>query len=479
MTDELKELCAAAVEGRLTEEQSRRLEEIARTDADARRECARFLHLHAVLAWAAGEPRHLSDDAGGHSDSSPRPADAAARRSRPLVKWAGWAVAAGLLIAVGVQALRPARGSAEFARLEEAKACKWDGGSLPTEPGARLGAGRLRLAEGVARIVFDNGAEVRLEGPADLELVRADRCVLHAGRLIARVPEPAHGFTVLTPAAELKDYGTEFGVSVADGKTADVQVFEGRVDVTHRSTGRVEQLLTGRGLRFTLDAVADLGPTAEVSRAAGPVPPFPPGGRVLTLTTATGNGKDGYVASQFHPQNRSDVLILVKSMPATKSAYQRKGYLGFDLTELGGAKVRDAQLSLTLVPSEMGFASEVPDATFSVYGLTDESLDGWDEKTLAWANAPANVPADGVGVDPLKTVLIGQFTVEQGVGQAVRSVGGPDLASFLNRDTNRTATFIVVRDTLGSGRNCLVHGFASRRHPTLPPPTLRVALDEK
>lgn len=474
MTDELRLLCAAAVEGRLSEEQSRRLEELARTDPAARRECVRVLQLHALLTWTAGDPRNLTDE----PRAAPSASDTRAPRNRQrLVKWAGWAVAACLLVVVGWFALRPAP-PREFAHLAEVSACKWEGGTLPTEPGARLGAGRLRLAEGVARIVFDNGAEVRLEGPADLELVALDRCVLRTGRLVARCPDHAHGFTVETPAAEVKDYGTEFGVSVADGKTADVQVFEGRVDVTHRTTGQVEQLFTGRGLRITPNAVTDLGPAAESPQGGGADAPFATG-RVITLTTAMGAGRDGYVASQNHPQNRSDVLILVKSMPNTKTPYQRKGYLGFDLAPLAGIKIRDAQLSVTLVPSEMGFASEVPDATFSVYGLTDESLDGWDEKTLTWETAPANVITDGARVDPEKTVLLGKFVVAQGVGGGVRSVGGPALTGFLNRDTNRTATLILTRDTHGSGRNCLIHGFASRRHPTLPPPTLRLAVDAK
>ena len=48
------------------------------------------------------------------------------------------------------------------------------------------------------------------------------------------------------------------------------------------------------------------------------------------------------------------------------------------------------------------------------------------------------------------------------------------MADFLNRDTNSLATFIVIRETMGSGRNDLVHGFANRRHPHLPPPTLKL-----
>ncbi|WP_406700524.1 hypothetical protein V5E97_17095 [Singulisphaera sp. Ch08] len=36
------------------------------------------------------------------------------------------------------------------------------------------------------------------------------------------------------------------------------------------------------------------------------------------------------------------------------------------------------------------------------------------------------------------------------------------------------ATFIIVRETKGSGRMDLVHGFAGKHHPQLLPPTLKL-----
>jgi hypothetical protein len=115
----------------------------------------------------------------------------------------------------------------------------------------------------------------------------------------------------------------------------------------------------------------------------------------------------------------------------------------------------------------------VPDATFRVYGVLDESLDGWEEKSLRWGDAPANAPG-GASVDPAKTVLLGSFEIAQGQLSGTRSIRGKALVDFLNRDQNRTATLILVRATPGSGQSDLVHGFASRRHPELSPPTLKL-----
>ncbi len=468
-TPELRDLCAAAVEGRLTEGQTRRLEELVLGSPAALRFYTSFLHQHAALTWSSGDPKAPSGEV---ATVGP------ARRSSRTGWVAGLAgfvgLAASVAVAVGWFASPgSAAGPKPVATLTAAKACKWDGGTLPTEEGTRLTAGRLRLAEGVAKITFDSGAEVRLEGPAELQIVSAGRCVLSAGRAVAKVPPPAVGFVIDTPSAELTDFGTEFGVHVRDGQAAEVQVFDGVVDARDRTTGKVERMLTGKNLRFSAAGIAGFDPNAEPPTEA---PPFgSPGGRVLTLTSAAGAGKDCYVQPKFPSDHSSDVLILVKNSVVRDPSYYRKGYVGIDLSPLAGRKIADARFDLTLAPTGLGFASEVPDATFTVYGLTDESLDGWDEAGVRWGTAPGNAPG-GAAVDPAKTVKLGQFVVPQGVQTGVHSVGGPALAEFLNRNTNRVATFIVVRDTPGSGRQDLVHGFASRRHPTLQPPTLRLAV---
>src|SRR5262249_15302476 len=145
------------------------------------------------------------------------------------------------------------------------------------------------------------------------------------------------------------------------------------------------------------------------------------------------------------------------------------------LSSVKGMRIVDAQLSVTFTPTGMGFASEVPDATFTVYGLTDETLDDWNERTMRWKDAPANRPG-GNEVDPATTIKLGTFEIPQGALEGTRGISGKALVDFLNADTNGIATFILVRDTPGSGRSDLVHGFAAKRHPSLPPPTLKLTL---
>src|SRR5262245_43125351 len=141
---ELQELADAAVEGRLTPEQIRRLEALVLADGAARRFYVEYLHQHASLHWSAADPATLR----GSPATLPLRRPKQARRLRVV---ALIAAAAALLFVVwlGLRPSAPASASG-FAELASGKACKWDGGTLPTEVGARLSAGRLRLAEGLA-----------------------------------------------------------------------------------------------------------------------------------------------------------------------------------------------------------------------------------------------------------------------------------------------------------------------------------------
>jgi hypothetical protein len=457
MTDP-HELIDLAIDGRLTPEQATALERAVLADPAVRRRYVEAVHLHGTLVT------HFL-----HLPPTVAPPQNPWVRRRAV--WA--ALAAAVLVGVVGWLAWPHEPKA-VAILTDTKACKWDAGTLPTEPGATLTPGRLRLAEGLARLTFASGAEVTLEGPADIELMSPMRCVLHRGQLVASIPPSAVGFVVDTPGSRVTDYGTEFGVTVHPEQTADVQVFSGRVDVLHHPTGRTEELGAGGLLRFTSDGPRPFDPNRDVL-AAPPVRPAA-GTRVVHLSTAQGRGRDAFVMPiEVPPDRRSDTLLLVKNTIPKHADWYRKAYLTIDLTGIDATAVREAELAVTFAPTGMGFASQIGDAMFTLYGLTDEALDDWDEATVRWSTAPAN-RAGGKAVDPAKTVRLGSFVIPQGEQTGVRTVGGPAVADFLRTDTNKLATFILVRDTAGSGASELVHGFASRRHPTLTPPTLRLTL---
>jgi hypothetical protein len=118
----------------------------------------------------------------------------------------------------------------------------------------------------------------------------------------------------------------------------------------------------------------------------------------------------------------------------------------------------------------------VPDSTFAVYGLTDESEDEWDENGLNWHHAPAhdeNQAAKHLPV-PSKTKLLGHFEIAQGVNRGTCVLRGAALVDFLRSDTNGLVTFIICRETDETAKNGLVHAFATKESGNNTPPLLRI-----
>jgi len=163
-----------------------------------------------------------------------------------------------------------------MARLTRTSNAKWGANAIqngtsqqPPATGTMLAAGdRLKLDRGLAEIAFETGAAIILEGPAELVIgdeesgIRIQEpeseiqnpkskiqnaCFLNLGKLVARVPKQAHGFTVQTPTMKIVDLGTEFAVSVqslhpatdpaapilqpASSSSTEVHVLRGEVEV--------------------------------------------------------------------------------------------------------------------------------------------------------------------------------------------------------------------------------------------------------
>ena len=73
---------------------------------------------------------------------------------------------------------------------------------------------------------------------------------------------------------------------------------------------------------------------------------------------------------------------------------------------------------------------------------------------------------------------LGSFLIEQGVQRSQIKLQGESLVAFVRAHAGSNVTLILARDTAEIEDNGLVHGFASRRHPTLPAPTLAIRLTE-
>ena len=116
------------------------------------------------------------------------------------------------------------------------------------KPGMRIKPGKLTLERGQIQLEFFNGAQINVEGPAELDIVSSDAAALISGRASVRVPAGARGFILSTPDAAIVDLGTEFAVSVDDSGDSEVHVVEGEVAVS---------LLGGDGNTLTSEFVTE------------------------------------------------------------------------------------------------------------------------------------------------------------------------------------------------------------------------------
>lgn len=97
----------------------------------------------------------------------------------------------------------------------------------------------LLLEQGLLEITMDSGGTVLVEAPAEIRLENDNQVFLVLGKMTAKVPPQAVGFTVRTPSASIVDYGTEFGVSVDQYANTDAHVLKGQVEMRLGSNIRV------------------------------------------------------------------------------------------------------------------------------------------------------------------------------------------------------------------------------------------------
>jgi hypothetical protein len=112
----------------------------------------------------------------------------------------------------------------------------------------------LAIDSGLVELQLKQGVTLLIEGPADWTIDGQNNATLKRGKLVAKVPQQAIGFTVTTPTAKIVDLGTEFGVEVVPTGTTDVQVFAGVVEVqcqpTDSQPSQVTRLTQGQALRL-------------------------------------------------------------------------------------------------------------------------------------------------------------------------------------------------------------------------------------
>lgn len=136
----------------------------------------------------------------------------------------------------------------QFATVTKLIDVEWKG-SQPLQIGSRVSNRTIQLSSGFLRLVFDDGVEVTLQGPAQYEVLGLGKTRLTAGLLTATVPPGAEGFTVDTPEAEIVDLGTSFGINLQEDGISQVSVFDGEVEVTATNDPDTRLLKEGESIR--------------------------------------------------------------------------------------------------------------------------------------------------------------------------------------------------------------------------------------
>jgi hypothetical protein len=271
--DELRLLLEALCEESITPAQMQRLEELVLSHPEAEAFYVQYLSLQADLIGRVGAAPLTEQTLAGQQEAAeavaPMAGEAeprrAARGSRSLLWGAavlsGVAAAVALVLALGHRS-QPERitpspqGEAidnTVAVLVQAPGAVWHDTTLPTRVGAPLAPGVLRLKAGYAHIEFYSGASVILQGPAEFRLISRMEGFCAHGKLRATVPPHAQGFKIGSPKLQLVDRGTEFGLEVAAGGTAELHVFKGQVDLfepgAKPKTPARQEVKTGEGVR--------------------------------------------------------------------------------------------------------------------------------------------------------------------------------------------------------------------------------------
>ncbi len=278
-----------------------------RNDADFRRAFAEEIRLLGMLKAAQSpEPRWLRlEDEVGWSARQHEGVEAFAgrvlgewerRRRKRLWGRLSLAAAAAVLLAAGLYVTRldlgpkprpetPGAGVGKVATVIRVDDVQWQSGGPAPREGEEVSPGHLRLRGGRLTLAFYSGVSLTLEGPADVEVLAADRVFFHYGKLRARVSRGAEGFTVVAAGYEVVDLGTEFALNrypgVYPGGKTQVMVFEGEaaVSVLGKDGRSVHGALLERRRSVEIDPVArhiyDVPPRPESFVPLGEFVPAP------------------------------------------------------------------------------------------------------------------------------------------------------------------------------------------------------------
>ncbi|RMF97246.1 MAG: hypothetical protein D6741_10260, partial [Planctomycetota bacterium] len=240
LREELYELLGALVDDRITPSEHQRLEQILLSSAEARKIYLDYLEMNSgIYRWALEE--HEVEPLEVLHDELEKVVEN--RRPLPWRRMLAGAAAVVLILvslvlwgtgflghSTNAQSRAGESPLPEYvATILQSQGAVWESPSSRCRDGWRLTAGPLRLEAGLAEVVFDHGARLVMEGPAEVEIRTGDTLGMKRGRIVVHAGGLDGPFRVDVPQATLLAGEAEFGVEVDATGECRVQVFEGTV----------------------------------------------------------------------------------------------------------------------------------------------------------------------------------------------------------------------------------------------------------
>jgi hypothetical protein len=350
---------------------------------------------------------------------------------------------------------RPADPPRYVATLVRAAGCEWPDGVGPRPDGSRLAAGDFALAQGTAKLRFDGGAELVVEGPAAVRLDGSAAATVFRGNVVFRSDETAAPFTLSTPSAALVDQGTEYAVRVGPAGE-EVHVFDGAVARTPRGgAGGAGTIAAGEAVRYRPSAPpgpVPADPLAFVRRVPDAAPPADPRAGLLAydgfaydrpaLPFPGADGGSGW-ASPWIASRRGPVTLDPRGglawPPGAAAPGGRAEHAGVGMVHRRLAvPVRLDRDGLYYLSFLFRRPAGGPPGLLQV-GLRDDPFENWDRRLAVGVRGPADLAFVQIPGGPARTALplaggttyLAVLKVAAGrtaPDQAFASVFGPDEA---------------------------------------------------
>jgi hypothetical protein len=232
---EATQLISDYLDDELTRDEAQKLADVLDADPDAINRLVMGSFVHSQLLDWMSQSRIMGPAAfasrGFRDDLSKSVAEPVSKHSR----WwslrsaaAALAIAASLAVVAYLVALRPA----VVAQLTSANDTRWGAAQAEIPVGSLLkDRQELTLEKGTALITFVSGTQLLLEAPASIRLDGPNEFRLLGGRIAAKVPTQARGFSVNSSLAKFVDLGTQFMLRLDADKSFQLHVFEGLVEL--------------------------------------------------------------------------------------------------------------------------------------------------------------------------------------------------------------------------------------------------------